>query len=165
MAGCAILVITSCGVCAEDNDVNPYAIISSRNVFRLNAVPLPSPEPEVSKADAPAIKITGIIRIGDVARALFVIQPKDSKTSPTYFDLAAGERDGILEVVQINPEARKVDIINSGMPMTLTVKDDSLALNDTGAPDAEPPLPPGARARTPNPNALHYPRMLPRAGQ
>jgi hypothetical protein len=144
------------------NAINPYAVVSQRNVFHLQPPPPPPPQ-EVSKADLPVIRITGIIKIGNKPRALFVGSSKNSKESPTYFNLAAGEHDGILEVVRIHYGEETVDIINSGTPMTLTVKDDSLAKNDSEPPAPDLPVIPGTRMRA-NPNALHYPTMLPRPG-
>src|SRR5581483_2407294 len=138
LLGCCLFLSGARWARADDvNDAaNPYSIIPERNVFHLNPPPPPPPPPETTKADLPIIKITGIVRIGDQLRALFVQESKDKKdTTPTYYNLAAGERQGILEVVKIDPVGQKVDVINSGKSTTLTVKDDSLAKSE-GSPAA-----------------------------
>jgi hypothetical protein len=149
LGGCLLLMAAGTPLLADDENeaANPYAVIAERNVFHLNPPP-PPPEPdEKPKEDLPVIKITGIVKIGNKTRALFVTQPKNNKDAPTYFNLAEGERDGILEVVKINAEDQKVDVINSGKPATLTVKDDSLEKNEGSPPPGEagekkPPFPP-----------------------
>jgi len=122
----------------SEEGANPYAVIAERNVFHLNPPPPPpSVEDTAPKADLPVIKITGIAEISGKVRAFFVTQPKDPKEPPTYFSLAEGEREGILEVVRIYAAEQKIDIVNSGKAETLTFKDDALAKNE-GTP------PPGA---------------------
>ncbi len=154
LLGCC-LFFSRAPVARGDDDVpdaaNPYSIIAERNVFHLNPPPPPAPPPEPTKADLPIIKITGIVRIGNQVRALFVEESKDKKETPTYYNLAAGERQGILEVVKIDPEGQKVDVINSGKAATLTVKEDSLAKSEGSAP-------PGAVTGT---NPAAGPRQFP----
>jgi hypothetical protein len=142
--GCCLLLTATGLAMADDNASdanNPYAIIAERNVFHLNPPPPPPASEEAPKADLPVIKITGIVKIGDKIRALFVTQPKNTKDAPTYFNLSEGERDGILEVVKIHVEDQTVEIINSGTPATLSVKDDSLAKNEGSAPPGAPESP------------------------
>jgi len=140
-------------VLADDDNASehPYTVIWDRNIFHLNPPPPPVKAEDQVKPDLPVIKITGIIKVGDKVRALFASQPKGGKETVTYFNLAEGERQGILEVVKIDPENESVDIINSGTPATLTVKNDKLAKNE-GPPPAQPGQPgqPGAPG-IPNP--------------
>ena len=137
-AGGSFLLLLAGGAWAHQDATdasNPYSIIAERNVFHLNPPPPPAPPPDTTKADLPVIKITGIVRIGDQTRALFVSEPKDKKDNPTYFNLAEGERQGILEVVKIDPVGQKVEVINSGARATLTIKDDSLAKSEGSPPE------------------------------
>jgi hypothetical protein len=123
---------------APVGDANPYAVISDRNVFRLNPPPPPPPPPEVKPSDLPQYKLTGIIKVGEVTRVLFALAPKDAKEQTTYLNLAAGERQGQLELVKINKEKEEVDVINSGTPMTLSVASNSFASAKGAAPAAAP---------------------------
>jgi hypothetical protein len=84
------------------------------------------------------IKLSGFLKIGTQTRALFSSLPKDKKDGPTYYNLADGEKDGILEVVRIHEDKGQVEIINSGTPATLSLKDDSLAADAAAAPPATP---------------------------
>jgi len=147
--GCCCALVAGRPAKAEDS--NPYSVIAERNVFHLNPPPPPPAPEEAPKADLPVIKITGIVKIGGKIRALFVTQPKNAKDAPTYFNLAEGERDGILEVVKIDVDDQKVDVVNSGKLATLTVKDDSLAISEGTAPAGAGPAAPGANAPPPFP--------------
>jgi hypothetical protein len=130
----------------SDNS-NPYAVITDRNVFRLNPPP-PPPSAEKKPADLPKVFLNGIIRIGDDVRVLFSIPPKDAKSLPTYFKLAPGEKDDVLELVRIHPDQQEVDVLVSGMPMTLSMLSNSLASSPAAAsPEGKPAG--GARRRPP----------------
>ena len=110
---------------AGDNS-NPYAIIIDRNVFRLNPPP-PPPSAEKKAVELPKVYLNGIIRVGDDVRVLFSIPPKDAKGQTTYFKLAPGEKDGVLELVKVHPDQQEVDVLVSDTPMTLSVLSNSLA--------------------------------------
>jgi hypothetical protein len=132
LLGCLVLVQS--GLAAPDGPpagstdegANPYAVISDRNVFHLNPIPPPA-APEAATADLPVVKLSGFIEIGHKMRALFSSLPKQGKGEPIYYNLAEGEKTGILELVRIHYHEGAVDVINSGTPMTLNVKDDGLA--------------------------------------
>lgn len=150
--GCCLFLAAGNAAQGQD-EANPYAIISERNVFHLNPPPPPAPPPEAPKADLPVIKITGIVKIGDQLRALFVSEPKDKKDTPTFYNLAEGEKQGILEVVKIDQMGEKVDVINSGTKATLTMKEDKLAVNQA-------PTEGGPQAGAGNPRELrHFPQF------
>jgi hypothetical protein len=126
-----------------DDTSNPYAVIVERNIFHLNPPP-PPPEPDKPKIDLPVVKITGFVDIGNQSKALFVSEPKDKKAETAYYSLSEGEEssDGKLKLVKIHDAKDAVDVLNVGMPVTLTVKDDSLAPNaQAAAPDTKGPPP------------------------
>ena len=122
---------------------NPYTVIIDKNVFRLNPPPPPPEAPATTPADLPQYKLTGIVKIGDQTRVLFALAPKDAKELPTYLNLAAGERQGQLELVSIDRDKEEVAVINSGMAMTLSVKSNSYAVSGGSVPAA--PAAPGGR--------------------
>jgi hypothetical protein len=137
----------------DDDDSNPYSVISERNVFHLNPPPPPVTVDDKPKAELPSIKLSGFLRIGQKTHALFSSTPKDKKDGPIYYNLADGEKEGILEVVRIHEDKGEVEIINTGTPVTLSLKTDTLepkapppnkgALADSGAP-RRPKSPDGA---------------------
>lgn len=120
---------------------NPYAVITDRNVFRLN--PVPVKKPEEKKVELPKVNLNGIIRIGDDVRVLFSIPTKDPKTPVAYFKLAPGEKDDVLELVSIHPDEQGVDVLVSGIPETLTIASNSLAPDAAPAPANHGPPHPG----------------------
>ncbi len=127
LLGCLFLFAQAWRVAGAvpDEDSNPYVVISERNVFHLNPLP-PPPAPAAPKVELPEIKLSGFLRIGKTTHALFSYSPKDKKEVPIYYDLADGQKEGILEVVRIHEEKGEVEIINSGTPLTLSLKDDTL---------------------------------------
>ncbi len=151
--GCVLLVGPGLAVALSDEGSNPYAVISERNVFHLNPIP-PPPEPEKPKLDLPKIKLSGFFKVGSQTRALFSSEPKKKDEGPVYYNLAEGEKEGILEVVKIDAENGKVDVINTGTPVTLTLKDDSLAASPAAAGEK-----PQANGGPPGPFAGRVPAM------
>ncbi len=123
---------------AADDASNPYSVIVERNIFHLNPPPPPPSDADKPKVELPVIKITGFVNIGNKSRVLFLSEPKDKKEGPFYYSLAEGEKsaDGKFELVKIHPSQDEVDVINAGVPVTLTVKDDSLG--SSPAPAASP---------------------------
>jgi hypothetical protein len=128
--GCVLLVARmAAGVAlASPTDgvagANPYSVISERNVFHLMPIPPPAP-PEKPKVDLPVVKLSGFVTVAQHTRALFSMTSKEKKEMQ-YFNLAEGEKQDILEVVKIRADQGEVDIVNSGTPVTLTLRDDTL---------------------------------------
>ena len=136
---------------------NPYEIIVDRNVFRLTTPPVvtdTTPDPALS---LPTVKLTGIIKTsGEPLRALFVSIPKDPKEQTAYFNLREGERDGTLELVKILEDKEAADVINSGTPATVMLKDSK---------DNKPPGPgPGPGSGQPPGQPPGFPGQPPMAG-
>lgn len=144
--GCILLAGTCLASALPENSSNPYVIISERNVFHLNPIPPPSPA-EPSKADLPVIKLSGFFKVGKKTRALFSSQPKKKEELWTFYNLAEGEKEGALEVVKIDEADGKVEILNTGTPATLTLKQDSMETAAAAGPGA--PRKPGPGGRSP----------------
>ena len=119
---------------AADNS-NPYAVISGRNVFHLNPPP-PPPQPEKDTAALPLVLLSGFMRTGGESKALLAVKTQNpdprAPELTSFVALAEGSKQGVgagdkrvvVELVKIYLEQEKVDIINSGTPLTLSLKED-----------------------------------------
>jgi hypothetical protein len=130
-----------CHAMAEGDFVNyaanPYGVIAQRNVFHLNPAPAPT-APEVAAPTAlPDVWLSGFVQSGSEWTVFMVVKVKnlDPVGAPlnSYLNLAEG---GIKEVmsdqtrleiklVKVYADLEKVDIVNCGTPMTLSLKDNS----------------------------------------
>jgi hypothetical protein len=128
---------------ADDNS-NPYTIIVDRNVFRLNPPPPPHSAADDKPVELPKVNLNGIIKVGNDVRVLFSIPAKDAKSQISYFKLAPGEKDDVLELVKIHSDQQAVDVLVSGTAMTLSMASNSLA--STGGKAAGGPPAPGPAA-------------------
>jgi len=130
---------------AVDDGSNPYAIIVDRNVFHLNPPPPPVAVKE-KPADIPKVYLNGIIKVGSDIRVLFSIPSKDAKTPTSYFKLgvnekANGEKDDVLELVNIHPNHQEVDVVINGTHETLSVASNSMGKISGEAPAQARPGP------------------------
>ena len=121
LIACAV----SCSIVAADSVApNPYATIASRNVFRLTPPPPPAPPESEPSPNPPLIRLTGLVKFGSVAQVLLATVPGEAKDIRSFV-LKEGERDDFLQVVKVHPDNDHVDIINSGLKQTLSLKTDS----------------------------------------
>jgi hypothetical protein len=124
-------------------DDNPYSVISQRNIFRLGTPPPPAAPDADKSAELPKVMLTGFFESAHVMRVLLAKPPlKDATNSIAYLSLKVGERKDDVEVVRIRYEKGEVDILNSGVPETLsaasnTLAASSLALKANGEPRAD----------------------------
>ncbi len=121
---------------------NPYQGIVERNVFSLKPPP-PPPDPEANKPPAPKITLTGIITIGS-KRALMEtppppVKPGEQAKGKQSYILTEGQRDGEIEVLEIDDKAGSVKVNNSGTVMTLTFEKDGPKLPASSSPVPSPP--------------------------
>ena len=129
---------------AVDSD-NPYQGIVDRNAFNLKPPP-PPPDPESLKPPPLKITLTGITTILGNKRALLKTAPppgkpgEPAKTEQSYI-LTEGQRDGDIEVLEIDDKAGSVKVNNSGTIMTLTFEKDGPKIASTPAPPGLPGLP------------------------
>jgi hypothetical protein len=110
-----------------DAEGNPYGVISDRNIFHLNDPPPPPPVDPPKPLDGRKLMLSGFLGKGASTRVLMAIMPKDNKESTVYLNLAPGERNEKVELVRIRLKEKEVDIVDDGMPMTLSVKSNSFA--------------------------------------
>ena len=119
-----------------------------RNVFGLKAPP-PPPDPEANKPPPPKITPTGITTILGNKRALFKVQlparPPEPAKEQSYI-LTVGQREGQIEVLDIDEVAGSIKFNNYGSVVTLTLEKDGAKLPNTPPMAVPPPGPPPATA-------------------
>jgi hypothetical protein len=126
---------------AGDAAGNPYQGIVDRNVFGLKPPP-PPPDPESNKPPPPKIFLTGITTILGNKRALLKTTPPAKPGEPAKeqsFTLGEGQREGDIEVLEIDEKAGTVKVNDYGTIATLDFDKDGVK----GTPGA-PPAPGGA---------------------
>lgn len=135
---------------------HPYGVIVERNIFDLKAPP-PPPSTQPTNTPPPNIKLTGITTILGKKQALFMVQEPTTPGKPANkeesYILAEGQRQGLIEVVEINTKAANVKIKNDGVISVL-------AFEKVTLPQAPVSAPPNL-AGSPN---VHMPNMIPPPG-
>ena len=126
-----------------DGAGSPYQAIVERNVFGLKPPP-PPPDPEANKPPLPKITLTGITTVLGNKRALMKVPPTPAKPgeppkTEQGFILAVGERQGDIEVLEIDENAGSVKVNYGGTVTDLTFEKDGVKA--VSAPGGQ--LPPG----------------------
>jgi len=127
--------VTCAGVKATSPDPssNNYADIPERNAFGLK--PPPQHIKENPPPQLPKIVLTGITTILDDKRALMKTLPPAQKPGDQSKELSLilteGQREGEIEVLQIDEKTGSVKVNNSGTVMTLTLEKDGAKLPTT----------------------------------
>ncbi len=139
-----ILLCLCCSAQGLHAAANPYETITTRNVFGIKppAPPAPVVPPQVP---APEIKLQGLTTILGNKLVLFKATipakpPEQPAPKQMSFMLSEGQRDGEIEVLEINDVAGIVKFRNYGVEQTLNMKDNV----DKPVVLVAPPLPPGA---------------------
>ena len=138
---------TSARAVFADTPANPYWGIASRNVFRLKA--LEPHVPPVAPAPLPRVVPVGITTMLGPKYALLKIYLPASPPEPARelaCTLAVGQREGPIEVLEIDETAGSVRINNSGTVMLLTLAKDgpqpqATPLRPSTPPPILPPVP------------------------
>jgi hypothetical protein len=104
---------------------NPYSAIWQRNAFDLKSAAAEAVEAPKTNLPPPNVQLTGITTILGNKRALFMVQESASPGKPPgrnqSFILTEGERQGVLEVLEINTKAATVKIRNNGILSTIAL--------------------------------------------
>jgi hypothetical protein len=146
--GCLLLTSSLYAITAD----NPYQGIVDRNVFGLKAPPAPVDPTELNKPQPPKITLTGITTILGNKRVLFKIQQPARPPEPAKeqsFIMTEGQREGQIEVMEIDVKAGAIKFNNYGSVMTLTMEKDGAKLPNT--PPAAAGAPPTAVGFAPQP--------------
>jgi len=144
MGGLAVCSSAQAITSDKESSSNPYQSIIDRNVFSLKPPPPPVDTTEAAKPTALKITLTGITTIFGDKRVLMKAaptagKPNESKTEQSYI-LSQGQREGDLEVLEIDEKAGSVKVNNAGTIQTLTFEKDGAKLPATQAP-AVPGIP------------------------
>ncbi len=108
---------------------NPYKLIPSRNAFGLDEPKSPEPEPEPPKEESKPpppkvdVTLTGFSEIAGTKKVYFMVPKKDDPKKYDYYAVPEGEGRSGIKVVSIDPKAGKVDVLNRGRKMTLTMEE------------------------------------------
>jgi len=125
-----------------DTSGNPYLGIAGRNVFRLN--PPQPPHTNLPPALLPKVKAVGITTIlGDKLALLKVYLPAmpPEPAKEVTCILTVGQREGPVEVLEIDEKAGSAKVNNSGTVMVLTLERDRPGPQNPFLPPQPPPLP------------------------
>jgi hypothetical protein len=141
----------------QDSMANRFETIPERNVFGLKPPP-PKSESNAPPPQVPKIVLTGITTVLGNKRALMKLQPVGNKPNEQAKDnsliLTEGQREGAIEVIEIDEKAGSVKVNNSGTVMILTFEKDGAKLPNTPPPlvaaPGAPPLPGAIPAPLPN---------------
>ena len=144
MAGCLVLGAGARAV-TSDPSANPYQSIVDRNVFSLKPPP-PPPDPEANKPPPVKITLTGITTILGNKRALMKTpappgKPGEPAKPEMSYILTVGQREGEIEVLDIDEVGGNVKVRNGNIEVTLNIDKDGPKLAATPLPAG---LPPGA---------------------
>jgi hypothetical protein len=126
------------------SSTNRFGDIARRNVFGLKEPKQPE-APAQPQRQLPRLILNGISTMLGNKQVFMKLLPatgaptEAGKEKPLM--LTEGQRDGDVEVVQIDERVGSVQVINSGTPMTLTIEKDGAKLPSTPAPGTIPPAP------------------------
>ena len=120
MAAClAVGLAWNTGICAENGvlETNPYAVIATRNLFRLNPPRTVVPDTPPREPSA-RITVNGIMTIlGGAPQVLFkVVSPATPPTpAEKSYILSEGQQQDDIEVRHVDIETRVVTFNNHGV--------------------------------------------------
>jgi hypothetical protein len=154
-----ICVLGSFVLCTGANAISagnptPYQGIVDRNVFGLKPPP-PAPDPEAQKPPPPNITLTGITTILGRKQALMKTppppgaKPGSEQAKEQSYILTIGQREGDIEVLDIDEVAGTVKVNNGGKELTLNFKDNGPKIAATPMPAPTPGIPGPAGIPTP----------------
>jgi hypothetical protein len=161
---CSFLLLLSPAHAITDT---PYQAIVDRNVFALKPPPPPPVNnPEANKPPPPPITLTGITTILNSKRAFISVNMPAKPPEPAKvqsFMLREGERDGDIEVLEIDEKAGMVKVNEFGTITNLTWEKNGLKM--AGGQAAPAPNPAGGVPPPPqnpfNPGAAGFNKAIP----
>jgi hypothetical protein len=143
---CGLVLCAEANAVTPDASANPYQGIVDRNIFGLRPPP-PPPSNEPIKPPAPAVSLTGITTILGKKLAFMNVQVpakpgEQAKAGPQSFMLGVGEREGEIEVIEIDEKAGTVKLNDYGVitnvPFAKLPNTPSAPVNTAGIPGPHP---------------------------
>lgn len=142
-----------------------YGKIPERNLFGLHDPVQPTNEPV--KPQLPSVKLQGIATVP--AKLAFLktqplTKPGEQPQSEQSYTLGEGQREGGIEVLEINEKTSTIRLKNAGTEMTVGFDKDAGKVASTPPPGpVSSRVPPtiGAKIRSLNPGVSGYQRMTP----
>src|SRR6266404_3955133 len=137
-----VCILSSLTFCAgakaivADTSANPYQGIVDRNVFGLKPPPPPNKGPLTDTPPPPKITLTGITTIFHDKRALMNVAMPAKPSEPAKnqsFILAEHQREGDIEVLEIDVKTGDVKVSNFGTVVTLNLEKDGAKLPNAPA--------------------------------
>jgi hypothetical protein len=168
---CALATLAMCTVASAitgDASGSPYQSVVERNVFGLKPPP-PPPDPEANKPPPPKMFLQGITTFGGTKRALIKTQmpakPGEPPKGEKSFVMVEGQRDGDIEVLEIDAKAGTVKVNDFGTITTLDFEHNGIKMaTAASAPGVVPRLGgvpvPGANLVAPAGGARPIPRPM-----
>ncbi len=160
------LALCTTSPAATENADLPYQDIVTRNVFALKPPP-PPPNPEDNKPPPSKITLTGIWTINGKLALMKTApptpKPGEQAKGERFYNLHIGERDGDIEVVDIDEKTGSVTVLNQGVQEILTFEKNGVKLAST-PPPAAPGFPGGLPGVPPPPTGITPPPMSPQPG-
>ena len=153
---CAALVFCSAGAVTTDLGSNPYQGIVDRNVFGLKDPPPPPPPPENAKPAGPPLTLLGVMNIlGKRTACIGFSAPAkpNEPPKPTTLMLTEGQREGDIEVLQVDLDNRSAKVSNFGAITNLTFDKNGVK----GSSGSSAPAPAIASIPAPNSGATFTP--------
>jgi hypothetical protein len=123
-----------------DTPGHPYLGIAGSNVFHLK--PLQRREADPPELALPRIKLVGITTFGDKRALLNVFLPAapPEPASEHSCILAVGQREGPIQLLEVDELAGRVTLRNSGKEMLLTLEYEKPGPQNPAMPAEPPPL-------------------------
>jgi hypothetical protein len=111
---------TACSV--AETSAHPYWGIARSNSFRLK--PPQRPSTEMPPVPLPKVKLVGITTFGDSYALLKIYLPALPSEPARELScvLTVGQREGPIELLEVEAQAAKVKVRNSGTVMVLTLE-------------------------------------------
>jgi hypothetical protein len=162
--GALVIAALCCGlkVLSAAASADYYHQIPARNLFGLHEPP--QVQPEIVKPQLPKIILNGITTMGSklvFLKVQFPPKPGEQQLTEQSFMLTEGQREGGIEILEIDEKAGTIRVNNSGTEMTIGFDKDASKVAKT-PPSAQPGVPNIAeRVRGMNPGTSGFQRMIP----
>ena len=148
---------------ANPTAANPYQVILDRNPFALKP---PPPPPMIGPTNPPSspssVKLTGFTRDSTGPKVWLMIPPGPGKSgNPQYFSIAEHDKQGDIEVLEINDKENSAKILYAGNTLELNFKDNALPTPAGPPTPLAPGLPHGIPGALPNPGIVPAPGTPP----